>query len=97
MLASLLSSELATQTTSSHVLEIYSRICQPFATEVTRRAHENGKHLSLTGPEYHHLSSSERLEETLKQIKENIDWAASVDPSVVLQQAVSLLLAELGT
>jgi hypothetical protein len=99
-LASLLSSELTTQTTASQVLGIYSSICQPFATEVTRRAHENGQHLSLfslTGPDYHHLSSSERLQEILKQIKENIEWVANVDASVELERAMNLLQAELGT
>ncbi|KAI0277471.1 salicylate hydroxylase [Russula aff. rugulosa BPL654] len=90
VLASLLSSELTTQTTASRVLGIYSRIRQPFATEVTRRARENGQHLSLlslTGPDYHHLSSSERLQEIVKRIKENIEWVVNGDASVDLQRA----------
>ncbi|KAI0277466.1 salicylate hydroxylase [Russula aff. rugulosa BPL654] len=100
VLASLLSSELATQTTASQVLGIYSRIRQPFATEVTRRARENGQHLSLfslTGPDYHHLSSSERLQEIVRQIKENLEWTANGDASVDLQRAMGLLQAELAT
>ncbi|KAN0109198.1 salicylate hydroxylase [Russula decolorans] len=100
VLASLLSSDLTTQTTASHVLGIYSRIRQPFATEVTRRARENGEHLSLfslTGPDYHHLSSSERLQEIAKQIQENFAWISDTDASADLQQAMSLLQAELAT
>jgi hypothetical protein len=98
--ASLLSSELTTQTTASHVLGIYSRIRQPFATEVTRRARENGEHLSLlsvTEPDYHHLSSTERLQEIAKQIHRNFEWISDTDASVDLQRAMSLLQAELGT
>ena len=99
-MASLLSNELTTKTTASHVLGIYSRIRQPFATEVTRRARENGEHLSLfslTGPDYQHLSSSERLQEIGKQIKENFEWIAETDASVDSQRAMSLLQAELAT
>ena len=99
-MASLLSSELTTKSTAPDVLRIYSRIRQPFATEVTRRARENGEHLSLfslTGPEYDHLSSSERLQEIMKQIIENIEWAAKADASADLQRAMSLLQAALAT
>ena len=99
-MASLLSSELTTQATASHVLGIYSRIRQPFATEVTGRARENGEHLSLfslTGPDYHHLSSSERLQEIAKLIQENFQWISDADASVDLQQAMILLQAELAT
>ena len=99
-MASLLSSELTTKTTVSHVLGIYSRIRQPFATEVTRRARENGEHLSLfslTGPDYQHLSSSERLQEIGKRIKENFKWIAETDASVDSQRAMSLLQVELAT
>ena len=100
MLASLLSSELTTQTTASQVLGIYSRIRQPFATEVIRRGRESGKHLSLsslTGSDYQPSSSSERLQEIMKQIKENLEWVADTDPSVDLQRAMDLLQAELAT
>lgn len=99
-MASLLSSELTTQTTASHVLGIYSRIRQPFATEVTRRARENGEHLSLlslTEPDYHHLSSTERLQEIAKQMQKNFEWISDTDASVDLQRAMSLLQAELAT
>ncbi|KAI0277472.1 hypothetical protein BGY98DRAFT_886114, partial [Russula aff. rugulosa BPL654] len=47
VLASLLSDKLATKTTASHVLGIYSRIRQPFVTEVARRSRLNGEHVSL--------------------------------------------------
>ena len=80
----------------SHALGIYSRIRQPFATEVTRRARENGERQSfssLTGPD---LSSSERLQEIMKQIQENIEWIANADASVDLQRAMSQLQAELA-
>ncbi|KAI0277468.1 FAD/NAD-P-binding domain-containing protein [Russula aff. rugulosa BPL654] len=100
VLASLLSSELTTLTTASHALGIYSHIRQPFATEVARRARENGEHFSLfslTGPDHHHLSSSERLQEIVKQIKENIEWVTNGDASVDLQRAMGLLQAELVT
>jgi len=100
VLVSLLSSELTTKTTASHVLGIYSRIRQPFATEVTRRARENGEHLSLVslnGPDYQHLSSSERLQEIGNQIKDNYEWIAETDASVDSQRAMGLLRAELVT
>jgi len=99
-LASLLSNELTTKTTASHVLGIYSRIRQPFASEVARRSRLNAEHYflrSLTGPDYQHLSSSERLQEIVKQIKGNIEWIANTDASVDLQRAMGLLQAELET
>lgn len=42
MLAALLSNELTTKTTVPQVLEIYSRVRQPLATEVARRSRLNG-------------------------------------------------------
>lgn len=62
-----------------------------------KRARENGEHRSLftlTGPDYNHLSSSERLQEIGKQIKENYEWVAETDASVDLQRAMSVLQAE---
>jgi hypothetical protein len=87
-------------TTASHVLGIYSRIRQPFVTEVTRRSRLNGEHFSLrslTGSDYHHLSSSERLQEIMKQIQENFEWMSETDASVDLERAMNLLRAELAT
>jgi hypothetical protein len=94
ILASLLSDELATKTTAPHVLEIYSRVRQPLATEVARRSHRNGEHFSLrslAGPDHHHL------QEIAKQIQDNFDWVSETDASVDLQRAMSLLRAELVT
>lgn len=100
VLASLLSDELATKTTVAHVLEIYSRVRQPLATEVARRSRLNGEHFSLrtlAGPAHHHLSSSARLQGIAKQIQDNFEWVSETDASVDLQRAMSLLRAELAT
>jgi hypothetical protein len=100
VLASMLSHELTTKTTVAHVLEIYSRVRQPLATEVARRSRLNGEHFSLrtlAGPDHHHLSSSARLQGIAKQIQENFEWVSETDASVDLQRAMSLLQAELAT
>jgi hypothetical protein len=97
-LAALLSNELATKNTVSQVLEIYSRIRQPFSTEVARRARLNGEHFSLrtlAEPEDHELSSTARLQEIVKQIQENFEFSET-EASVDLQQTMTLLRAELG-
>ncbi|KAN0109199.1 hypothetical protein V8E52_009527 [Russula decolorans] len=76
----------------SHILGIYSRICQPVMTEVTRRSHLNGEHFLLrspTRPDYH-LSSSERLQEIMKQIQEDFEWISDTDASVDSQRARAL-------
>jgi hypothetical protein len=99
ILASLLSNELATKTTVAHVLEIYSRVRQPLATEVARRSRLNGEHFSLrtlAGPD-HQLSSSTRIQGIAKQIQDNFEWVSETDASVDLQRAMSLLRAELAT
>ena len=95
-LAALLSNELSTKTTVSQVLEIYSRIRQPIATEVARRAHLNGEHFSLrtlTESEDHDLSAA-RSQGIVKQIQDNFEFCET-EPSVDLQQAMALLGAEL--
>ncbi len=71
-----------TKTAASHVLGIYSRIRQPFVTEVARRSHLNGEHFLLR-------SLTERLQEIMKQIQENFEWISDTDASVDSQQAVS--------
>ena len=101
ILASLLSNELATKTTVAHVLEIYSRVRQPLATEVARRSRLNGEHFSLrtlAAPDHHHHpSSSTRLQGITKQIQDNFEWVSETDASVDLQRAMNLLRAELAT
>jgi salicylate hydroxylase len=99
VLAALLSNELATKTTVPQVLEIYSRIRQPLATEVVRRARLNGEHFSLrtlTEPEHYDLSSTARLQGIVEQIQDNFEWVSETAASVDLQRAMSLLQAELG-
>jgi hypothetical protein len=100
VLSSLLSNELATKTTVAHVLEIYSRVRRPLATEVARRSRLNGEHFSLrtlAGPAHHYLSSSARLQGIAKQIQDNFEWVSETDASVDLQQAMDLLRVELAT
>jgi hypothetical protein len=83
------SNELATKTTASHVLWIYPRIRQPFVTESHRKFTVNGEHLllrSLTVPDY---LTSERLQETLKQIQENFEWISGMGAGVDSQRAMS--------
>jgi salicylate hydroxylase len=100
ILASLLSNELATKTTVPQVLEIYSRVRQPLATEAARRSRLNGEHFSLrspAGPDHHELSSTARLEGIAKQIQDNFEWVSETEASVDLQRAMTLLRAETAT
>jgi hypothetical protein len=86
----------------AHVLEIYSRVRQPFVTEVARRSRLNGEHFSLrtlAGPDHHHLSfpaPTARLQGIVKQIQDNFEWVSETDASVDLQRAMSQLRAELA-
>ena len=92
-LDALLSNELATKTTVSQVLEIYSRIRQPLATEVARRPCLNGEHFSTRTPSEpadHDLSSA-RLR---GQIQDNFEFSETEASD--LQRAMTLLWAELG-
>ena len=100
ILASLLSNELATKTTVPQVLEIYSRVRQPLATEAARRSRLNGEPFSLrslAGPDHHEFSSTARLEGIAKQIQDNFEWVSETEASVDLQRAMSLLRAEIAT
>jgi hypothetical protein len=84
----------------SQVLEIYSRVRQPLATEVARRSRLNGEYYSFrtfSEEDHHDLSSSTRLQEIVKQIQENSERVTQTDWSVDLQRAMSLLQAELAT
>jgi hypothetical protein len=82
------------------VLEIYSRIRQPIATEVARRSRLNGEHFTLrsrVGPDNHDLSSLAHLQGVRDQIQNNFEWVAESDASVDLERAMKLLRAELTT
>ena len=96
----MLSNELATKTTVPQVLEIYSHVRQPLATEAARRSRLNGEHFSLrtlAGPDHHQFSSTARLEGIAKQIQDNFEWVSETEASVDLQRAMSLLRAEIAT
>ena len=96
-LDALLSNELATKTIVSQVLEIYSRIRQPLATEVARRPCLNGEHFSTRTPSEpadHDLSSTARLRGIAKQIQDNFEFSETEASD--LQRAMTLLWAELG-
>jgi hypothetical protein len=98
ILASLLSHDLATRETASHVLSIYSRIRQPLATEVARRSRLNGEHFALrglVGPDA--VSSPRLLLGITKQIQDNFEWVSETDASADLQRAMGLLRAELAS
>ncbi|KAF8468094.1 salicylate hydroxylase [Russula ochroleuca] len=100
ILAALLSNELATETTVPQVLEIYSRVRQPLATEVARRSRLNGDYVqlrSLAEPDHNDISSSARLQRIVKQIQDNFEWVYQTDWDADLQRATSLLQAELST
>ena len=99
MLAALLSNELATKTTVPQVLEIYSRVRQPLATDVARRSRLNGEYFSLrplAGPDHPDHSSTAQLQGIAKQIQDNMEWAFETEASVDLQRAISMLRAELA-
>ena len=99
-MAALLSNELTTKITVRQVLDIYSQVRQPLATEVARRSRVNADHLqlrSLAEPDHHDLSSSTRLEGIVEQIQDNFEWVYQTDCGTDLQQAMSLLQAELAT
>lgn len=76
------------------VLEIYSLVCQPVATEVSRRSRLTGELLmlrSLAGTDHKDVSFSARLEGIMKQIQENFDWVSETDASVNLELAMNLI------
>ena len=78
MLASLLSHDLASPATVPHVLNIYSRVHQPLAMEVSQRSQLNGEYHSLW--ELIGLDvSSTRLLRIMKQIQENFEWVSETD------------------
>jgi hypothetical protein len=84
----------------SQVLEIYSRVRQPLATEVARRARLNGELFSLrtlTEPQDHDLSSTAHLQGIVKKIQDNFEWVSETEASVDMQRAVSMLQAEITT
>ncbi|KAH9988555.1 salicylate hydroxylase [Russula vinacea] len=100
-LAALLSNELATKTTVSQVLEIYSRVRQPLATEVARRSCVCGEHYSLhtlSEADHYDISSSKRsqLQGIMKQLQDNYERVTQTDWGADLQRAMSLLQAELA-
>jgi len=95
ILASLLSHDLTTRATASHVLGIYSRVRQPLATEVARRSRLNGEHFSLRGLTGPDVSSTRLLLGILKQIQDNFEWVSETDAAIDLQRAMALLRAEL--
>jgi len=97
ILASLLSHDLTTRATASHVLGIYSRVRQPLATEVARRSRLNGEHFSLRGLTGPDVSSTRLLPGILKQIQDNFEWVSETDAAIDLQRAMALLRAELMT
>jgi hypothetical protein len=84
----------------SQVLDIYSRVRQPFATEVSRRSRLNGGHFSLrslTEPDHDEFPFSARLQGVTKQIQENSRWLSEeMDWGADLQRATNLLQAELA-
>jgi hypothetical protein len=99
VLASLLSNELATKATVPQVLQIYSQVRQPLATEVARLSRINGELFefrSPAGPDHQDLSSTAHLQEIVKQIHDNFEWVSETEASVDLQRAMSLLWAELA-
>jgi hypothetical protein len=83
----------------SQVLEIYSRVRQPLATEVVRRSRQTGEYYSFRtfSEEDHHDLSSTRLQGIVKQIQENSERVTQTDWGVDFQRAMSLLQAELAT
>ena len=94
MLVSLLSHDLATPATIPHVLNIYSHIHQPLATEVSQCSQLNGEHhllRELIGPDV----SSTHLLGIIKQIQENFKWVSETNAGEDLQQALGLLQVEL--
>jgi len=95
MLASLLSHDLTTLGTAPRVLDIYSRVRQPLATEVARRSRLNGEYASLRGLVGPGVSSA-RLLGIMKQIQDNYEWVSETDASEDLQRALGLLQAELA-
>ena len=81
------------------VLEIYSQVRQPLATEVARRSRINGELFQLRSParpDHQDLSSTARLQGISKQIHDNFEWVSETEASVDLQRAMSLLRAELA-
>ena len=100
ILAALFSNELTTKTTVRQVLDIYSQVRQPLATEVARRSRVNVDYVqlrSLAEPDHHDLSSSVRFGRVVEQIQDNFEWVYQTDCGTDLQQAMSLLQAELAT
>lgn len=95
MLASLLSHDLTTLRTAARVLDIYSRVRQPLATEVARRSRLNGEYASLRGLVGPDVSSA-RLLGIMKQIQDNFEWVSETDAGEDLQRALGLLQAELA-
>jgi salicylate hydroxylase len=92
----LLTNNLATRATASHILGIYSRIRQPLATEVARRSRLNGEHFALRGLAGPDAVSSPRLLGITKQIQDNFEWVSETDTAADLQRAMGLLRTELA-
>ncbi len=95
MLASLLSHNLAMPETIPHVLNIYSCVRQPLATEVSQHSQLNGEYFTfqeLVGPDV----SSTCLLRIMKQIQQNFEQVTETDMGEDLQQALGLLQAELA-
>ncbi|KAI0294488.1 salicylate hydroxylase [Multifurca ochricompacta] len=92
VLSTLLAHERTTKRNAQQVLEIYSRVRQPVATEVARRSRVNGEYFSLRPLRSDFTLPS--LKEVTGRIQENFEWVSETDAGLDLERAIELLQTE---
>ncbi|THH16400.1 hypothetical protein EW146_g4239 [Bondarzewia mesenterica] len=94
ILSALLSHPRTTLQNVARVLQIYSRIRQPLASQVAERSRRNGMYFALHDP--NESITVARLPELGERIRRNFEWAWNTDPNVDLRRALDTLELEIG-
>ena len=94
ILSALLSHPRTTLRNVAQVLQIYSRVRLPLASQVAERSRRNGTHFSLHEPGSEITAAG--LPELGQRIYQNFEWAWNTDPGVDMRRAMEMLEAEVG-
>lgn len=94
ILSALLSHPRTTLRNVAQVLQVYSRVRLPLASQVAERSRRNGRHFSLHEPGSEITAAG--LPELGQRIYQNFEWAWNTDPGVDMRRAMEMLEAEVG-
>ena len=94
ILSALLSHPHTTLRNVAQVLQVYSRVRLPLASQVAEHSRRNGRHFSLHEPGSEITAAG--LPELGQRIYQNFEWAWNTDPGVDMRRAMEMLEAEVG-